>query len=359
MGIKDIVYGAASSVRKRLYDTFDRTDQSGLGRATDGSLWRSVRGTFNISSNGANSNSDSNYPISVIDMPSKNATVTIKSAAPGNAASIWVTDSGNWFSVGLFQQPEDCNCAYATQYVAGNFQEGWYYFAGNFAGYYTESNPTGNYTCNAFNGSNCNNYANTCNAYGGGGCSGYNATFCAGYYGFYNAKNKTYTSNCTSYGGGSCKSYYATFCTSSTTRCSGSWNSSTCKTSTADWSTQTFPYYNAGTNYSSWNNSYSYTYLSCQTCYPQYIRVLQSVANTVSTVASWLLSTTANSFKVNTSGQTITVSAYSDANTVSQIGSNLVYTATGAALTTAYGISIIPSTTNQSYSVASVEVTNP
>lgn len=359
MAIKDLFFGALSSTRKKLFDSFDRTDQSGLGASTDGSLWKSIRGSWSISGNSANSNSDTNYPIAVVDMPSTDSSVVIKNAQQGNAASIWVTDSGNWFAVGMSQGQVDCNCQYATQYVNGNFQEAWYYYAGNFAGYYSLSGYYGTYYCVVYNGSSCNNYANTCNAYSGGTCSGYNATSCGSYYYYYSNVNKKAVTNCSGYVGGNCKGYNATKCSSSTSRCSGSWNVSTCAVSYADSWYAEYPYYNAGTNYSSWNNSYSYTYLSCQTCYPQYIRVIQSVANVVSTVAEWTIDSVANAFKVKTAGNTVTVTPYSSADATSQIGSDLVYTATGAAVTTSYGIAIIPSTVNQSTAIASVEISNP
>lgn len=105
-----------------------------------------------------------------------------------------------------------------------------------------------------------------------------------------------------------------------------------------------------------------YTYdCNCQTCYPQYVRVIQSVAGTVSTLYSWLIgtvssSTVIKSLRVKTSGSEITVKAYSDSSLVSQIGTDLVYTPTGVNVTANFGIGIKPSTYNQGYSIDQVEI---
>lgn len=66
--------------------------------------------------------------------------------------------------------------------------------------------------------------------------------------------------------------------------------------------------------------------------------------------------TLAAAFRVRTSGTQITASAYSDSAAVTQIGSNLVYTATGATITAQNGIMIIPSSLNQGSTVDSVEI---
>jgi hypothetical protein len=69
----------------------------------------------------------------------------------------------------------------------------------------------------------------------------------------------------------------------------------------------------------------------------------------VSTVSSAIVSTTQTikSILVSLSGNTITAKAYSD-NLVTQIGDDLVHTATGATVTTQFGISISPAQHDQS-----------
>ena len=92
----------------------------------------------------------------------------------------------------------------------------------------------------------------------------------------------------------------------------------------------------------------------------EYLKIRQSVSNTVSIITSQLISTSQSvaSFLVSISGNVITAKAYSDTNFVTQIGSDLVYTATGATVTTKYGISLAPSTNYQSTTIGTaVDIT--
>lgn len=94
-----------------------------------------------------------------------------------------------------------------------------------------------------------------------------------------------------------------------------------------------------------------YTYIAGYTTnYSEFLKIKQSVASTVSEISSALISTaqTIKSLIVSTSGNVITAKAYSDNNFVTQVGSDLVYTATGATVNTKYGISVSPSAYNQS-----------
>ena len=67
-------------------------------------------------------------------------------------------------------------------------------------------------------------------------------------------------------------------------------------------------------------------------------------------MSSSLVSTAATikSILVQTLGNEITVKSFSDENLVTQIGSDLVYTATGAVVNTRYGISISQAEYDQS-----------
>ncbi len=109
------------------------------------------------------------------------------------------------------------------------------------------------------------------------------------------------------------------------------------------------------------NPGYTYYYsCNCQTCSYQGLSIVKSVASTISAVTSWAISSLVQSFRVKTSGTTITTSVYSDTSLVSQVGSDLVYTATGAVVATRHGITIKPSTTSQSYSSGEINITrNP
>ena len=125
------------------------------------------------------------------------------------------------------------------------------------------------------------------------------------------------------------------------------------------WSAGTVSYtsYMSSTNYSIvyWFSTFGqntyYTYAAGTTyAYSEYLKIRQSVSSTVSTITSALISTVQSigSLKVWTSGNQITARAFSDTNFVTQIGSDLVYTATGATITTQYGIGVSPSAYNQS-----------
>lgn len=96
---------------------------------------------------------------------------------------------------------------------------------------------------------------------------------------------------------------------------------------------------------------------NCTTCYPQYLRLLQSASNVVSTITSWTLSAVAKSLRVKTSGSQITAQVFSDTSLATQIGSDLVYTPSGAAITGNSGIVVYPSSTSQGYSVGRTVIT--
>ena len=88
------------------------------------------------------------------------------------------------------------------------------------------------------------------------------------------------------------------------------------------------------------------------------LKIRKSVSDAIFTMSSAIVSTsqTIKSILVNTDGEVITAKAYSDANLVNQIGEDLVYTATGATITTMYGISVSPSAYEQS-DIIGTEVT--
>lgn len=312
--------------RKVFRDTFNRADVSEIGRASDGSAWNVLRGSWSILGNKSKA-ADANYPLISQNMLTSNADISLYGTSTGSAAALWVTDSGNWWAVGLVQEPTDCNCTY-------------YY---NTYYYYTASNCPA-YNTGTWNGTNCSGSTNvaTCNEY---------VTTCSGTW-----NNST------------CNNY--SFNVNGTTRCSGSWNASSCN-----------QYYKGCTTYTesiqcvSWSPStqnsgnlyyyacnvqatgYSGPYSACDTCYPQYVRVIQSVASTVSTITQWSINTLASALRVKTSGSQLTISAYSDSSMVTQIGSDLVYTPTGVTVTPVFGLTIIPSTYGQSYTTDEIKIT--
>ncbi len=326
MAISDIFKSALSATKKKFVDTFNRSNQSGLGTASDGSTWEIVNGSWSISSNTA-VGANSSYPMATVDMPFSDVQIDVVTTSQGAATALWVTDANNWWAVGITQEAENCNCTYY-------YNTSYYYYNTNCAAY----------NSGTYNGSNCNAYSSPYCIFGYSYCSGsYNSSNCNNY--AYNYTNKSI-------------------------RCSGSWNGSYCNA---------YAYaclqYGGGGCVGNWNvsylnsgNLYYYScqqlgsqsdgpYQSCSTCYPQYIRIIKSVAGTVSLLTQQSLGATlAAAFRVKTSGSQITASAYSDSSQVTQIGSDLVYTPTGVTITAQHGITIIPSSYNQGYAVDSVEI---
>lgn len=90
---------------------------------------------------------------------------------------------------------------------------------------------------------------------------------------------------------------------------------------------------------------YGYTQCNCQTCFPGYIRLIQSSSNVVSEVTRWTLASMAAAFKVVTNAATkvITIKPYKESAMTNQIGSDLTYTATGATISTKFGVVLGPS----------------
>lgn len=314
-----------SQGRKVLRDTFNRLDSSGdIGKASDGSIWSVIRGSWSIVSNKA-VGATSDYPIIAQTMPVSNNEINLYGTSTGSAAALWVTDSGNWWALGTVQVAEDCNCTY---YYNTNYT----YAAGTCTGQNAAT----------YNAVTCKTYSSgsTCNAYGMN-CEGtWNRGPCANY--AYSNLNGLY---CIAWNQGNCNQSY-TYCASSTPYT----NCATYSPSTKN--TGNYYYYSCTVTQANTQGPYA----NCQTCYPQYIRLIQSVANTVSTITQWSIGTLAAALKIKTSGSSITVSAYSDASMVTQIGSDLVYTPTGVAITPMFGLTVIPSGYNQGYSTDEIDI---
>lgn len=331
--------GSFASIRKRFVDTFNRADNSSdIGTASDGSLWSVIRGTWGILSNKASSStSASAYPIATIDMPKTNVTIDLLDTANGTGAALWVTDSGNWWGLAVDQET-------VTTYSTCN--------ASNCNAYVTVS------------GNNCNSYTTNCNAYNlfctsgslyysyncSGGfntstCSGFNTSTCSAYNAGKTCKSYN-ASNCKTYNVSNCKGY-----STPTPACGGGFLVQTCNSYSANCSSFS-PF-----SYSYCSAYFDYTY-ACNpvTTYPVYIRLYQSVANTVSQIASQIISSFAQSLKITTSGSQITTKAYSDAAQVTQIGSDWVYTPTGVSLTPKFGIIVTPTNYSQGSTIGDITI---
>lgn len=318
------ILSSIGSVRRTFKDTFSRADGS-LDRASDGSKWNILRGTWNISSNRlTTSTSVNNYPIATVNTVSQDVDISIKNVSQGATAALWVTDSGNWWGVGIDQAAADCNCDTCANYVTNSYV----------------------YSCgfNYCSGPNCP--GSTCAAWS---CSGGSSFTC---------NSRVCNQNCKSWtnqgGQYRCANYYGACCLGYYNPCPGGYN--VCST----WN-NAFSGYNNCVGYST--NISGYYNCNCQTCYPQYVRLIQSVANTVSTIATNSVSVVANSLKIlvrktGDNSASITVKPYSDDNFVTQIGSDIVYTPLNVSISSSYGIIVKPSSYSQGTTVGEIEITS-
>jgi hypothetical protein len=331
-----------ASAKKYFIDTFNRSNES-LNAATDGTLWNIIRGTWSVLSNKAYSpTAASSYPLASVKMVSPNATISLKGVSQGSTAALWVTDSNQWWGIGIDQtavststlNPTErgitgctCQTCQNTATVANwNYVAATYNYAINSYNYVCNSASypaaTYNYNCNVYNNGFCNNisrypmvgpgqYVYTCNVTGNRYCNN----------SMYPIATYNYMCNSASY-----PPVYAY----------------------APGMAASYP----EGNY----NLVTFYECNCQTCYPQYVRFIQSVSGTVTTLTSWIVSTVVNSIKVTTSGSGTTTKIYSDTNLVTQIGSDLTYTPTGVTVTPQYGIMVKPSSYLQGNTIEEITI---
>jgi hypothetical protein len=321
----------ASSVRKRFVDTFStRSATTGsLGTATDGSRWDAVNGTIQIDTSGPTpaakatttptaGSAGTAYPMATVSMPTTNNVISLKNTNEGSSVALWVQSSSDWWMVNV-EGTQTTNTNYASaqsyNYVTGqNVTYGSntnYYGVTNYyaaSGYYSQSSGT---TYNV-------------------GYRTVGSPFA--YQAFYSSSpGGTNYYQGTSYYGAT--SYYTATGYSIT--------------------------YGAFYQYTSAGAFYTYA-AGSTTTYNEFLKIRQSVASTVSIITSALISASQSikSLRITTSGNQITARAFSDTDLVTQIGSDLVYTATGATVNTKYGIAVSPSAYNQSAIIgSSVDIT--
>jgi len=322
----------ASSVRKRFVDTFSsRTDTTGsLGTATDGSLWDATSQTIQVTSGKAQStttpsSSGTSYPMATVSMPTGDNTIKIKDVEQGASAAIWVQSSSDWWMVGI-------DAEYNT--IPGNTE---YAYAQNAYSQEQGQNTSNQFSFTTYAGPAAStSYYATSNQFS---FTNYNASYTAKYGTsgpfFNNGPPKYfYTANGYNVSYGSSTGY--------------AW-------STSYYSNSNYYYYASGTGYAyngvnyfyftTGGNYFTNSFTNATTyAYSQILRVRQSVGGTVSTITSSVISAvqSAASLLVSLTGNQITAKAYSDNNFVTQLGSDLVYTATGASVNTRFGIAVSP-----------------
>lgn len=350
-----------ASIRRRFLDFFERDNtSSGLGRSLLGGFWDKFQDfSFRILDNRAVTDDDPNtYPQTNIEMTEADVDLYMFDIDNGSAASIWVTDSGDWFAVGVDQHPVDCNCEVGTE-------------------------------CNRWNGSNITGWTTTET----GGRNRF--TFASGEYCrefVVENSNPNYRTRCVPSGSvctfrpaynAPCTQWRRTFyCYQEISGYNATRYATECNTnfSTA-YNSPNFTTNIDGYNENLCNRWNEFTF-NCDTCYPQWIRLLQSVGGTVSVLSQDLVSKAVNIVKspnetldlyvqenpivefvrswiLRISGNEIVTELYSDPNGIDKIefeDGDIVYNPTGAEITARYGIMITPSEYNQQNFVGGFQV---
>lgn len=334
----------------------------GLGTATDGNEWEAINGTINVVSGAAKASSiptsyssGSNYPMSTVTMANSDVDIKLKGVNQGSTGAIWVRSSDEWWGVTsrADQQtiPGNTNYGLLTQ-ATGNFNyfvNYWYNWSAPYtyggSGDVVSGSSQVAYFVYGFNSSTTYGVANYSISYSASYGTRYNSKYSLAYTKYtWSTTNANYKATGTNYGYRVNSTYYKNVSNYKTYYWNASGSNSGQSSNPVEFSGTNYGYYYGSTG----TNATTYAIR-------QYVDVIRSVAGgTVSTITSWLVSTsqTISSILISLSGNTITVKPYSDANLVSQIGSNLVYNATGAIIETRFGISLSPSEYLQSDIIA-------
>lgn len=341
-----------ASVRKRFFDFFERNSTNDdLGIAPDGSRWNSLRGIFTVFLGRATSDdSPSSYPIASIDFPFEDVDIDVDDINNGSGVALWITDSGNWWGIGLEQAEVECNCDVGTECNRWNQ-----------AGLCTTWNQR---NCIRWNSRNCRRWnAEQWTTETNYVCARWNkycpsqyisGPFCTRWfrectqYRAVTNSVKTANSNCRNYNDKNCRDYNAQTCTT--------WSVANCNR----WNEFTF---------------------NCETCYPQWIRLIQSVNSTVSTITRFFITKTfrteqsplgglelykqdtftdkiVRSMKIFLRGEQLSADLYHEVNFQDKVDvqDEVTYSATGAAIEPSYGIMVNPSEYNQNNFIGSIEI---
>lgn len=353
-------YGMMANAKRIITDTFNRANGS-LGTTSSGHPWSVLRGTWSISSSQATSSTaGSSYPLASVDLGAQNIIVSADITDGGPGVAFWVTDANSWWASSVnYRTTSGCTGA------GGNSSSG-----GGDCGTYTS--PTyGPSTCSGPGGNGTS---------GGGNCG----TFYPATSG--TACSWTQTGSTTSSGfailENPCTGELTTNVISSSTTYSCSGGKTLCNTNqccdvvpplyscsncTSATSSTVYTVY-ANQNYTPatpgtlayWSGSLvsgpqltqGYYSGSTQTTYHTDLKLYSSVSGTVTNTATSTLNSNtsgyskANSIKVTTAGESISVQAFSSAGLSSQLGSTLTYSATGANRGTKSGIVKTPSDAN-------------
>ena len=374
-------FSVLSSVRKFFSDNFQRADtEDGLGFTAAGSRWDIKRGIWRILGGAAYSPPESeNFPIATVNMPYQDVEISFTGFQNGAGASLWVTDGGNWWGLGLEQEEVDCNCSTATDCNRWNQ-----------AGLCDRWNVG---VCDRWNTRDCNRWQ--CSSWNANTCSGgFNTNECTRW--FESVECIGWSGACTVFSGslGRCVQWSGVCTSRRTTRPCDRWSGSNCRRwSGQNCSGNTCNRWNAGNcnrwttrNCNQWtvescNQWFEFTF-NCQKCYPQWIRVFQSVNSTVTTMARFLITKSFSSepspqggltlffqtvftnkiieaAKVFTKNREIKVDLYHDVLFEDKVDveQEIIYNATGAAVNPSYGILVIPSQNDPNRFIGPIDIT--
>ena len=394
--------------RLKAFYSFSDTFQSALK-----SGWKVIRSGWSAGSSLASVSDPSTYPILSTTMASANVTIDVKNPGIGTGPALWVTSSGEWYGLVTSQNVSvgSGNCSQYNPYNpcgTSNPVNPCAYYNNPYSAYDPPSGGSWNPYYPANPSTCCNPYtpanpATCCNAVIPGYsysdyCGETNPYVCNPVYYICYGYNPYNAYNC-----GRSGSYYACGgCNSSYGPYGGNCSGGNCRRTTV-WvpasggnpipgnaaipgnpipgnaaipSTQNAYY--AGGWYIVPSNNCVATGGNCQgtggSCnaynntYPRYLNFIKYASNVVTQVYSFTLDsvtsfveakglrvTVSNATKAGTTA-TITAKVYSDEAMLTQIGSNMIYNATGVKINTNYGIIASPSNYNQGNSVKSVSI---
>jgi hypothetical protein len=322
--MRKVFLGISASIRKVFNDVFStRSNTTGsLGTASDGSQWEAVSKIIEVQGGKAVANyipqpsdSGSEYPIAVVNMPTQNNIITLEDTNIGSGVALWVQTSADWWMV-------SADSSYTFVPASTNYTSNQQFFENNqftsTESYInlgtTYSSSTTSATTSAY--TNINSYL-----------GGTNYTF------RYTRRPSpvAYTR-----GFSSVATYFRnTFSTQIFSRTySGTFSADTGYTISTDY-TSSPQGFTSSIVYTSMSQASTFSYSSI-------LKISRSVSDVVSEISSLIVSSaqTIKSIVVQTSGTQITAKAFAEITPISQIGNDLIYNATGAIINTKYGISI-------------------
>jgi hypothetical protein len=375
-----------------IIDTFNRPNNTADLGSAGGQKWKILRGAWQILSNKANSASTpATNALATLTFTKTDVNISVSGAEPGLGASFWVTDAENWYATVYVQQQvcqtcSNCNAwntSFCTQWNAincgawnaggncsltdngncaksGQFCCQW--ASGTCNGWNTsniicgawnaQTCPTWNNSnsfCTGWNNNNCPtwNPGGVCKTWGTGGkCNGWNNQNCASGWNARNCAQSAWNSrNCAS-------GWTAGFCIPTAWNVNNcpSWNNvcngNCCSGPFANWGWHCIQWnnsncaWNTGGNcqFANSSNCNSFFSFSCNCVVEHRLRILRSIANTVSEISNSLFSLAINSFKLLLSGSQATIQAFSTSTYNSQIGNSVTTSISSPVKTKQHGI---------------------